>query len=638
MAGKQQVPSSNFFRNRVLPIVLVVGWVCIISFSSFALIAELNQDLSLSARGFSRQVLSLVAFKPVESKTISPFPTKHIPTVTRTFTPRPTINLPEPLPQKQTHTPTRTPTVTRTIPPTPISMPSSTATFTLTLTPSTTPTLTPTPTITPTVVEPGIILCENLTSLQLPDTILTMSEIVWPGWISPPSGDQGNVVVDRIFCRVAGIIAPSINFEVWMPLTTGQYVWNRRFNGVGNSGIAGSIRYADMLAALGKGYATASTDTGHQGKPADGQWMRDHPELIPDFSYRAIHMMTVDAKAIIQAYYGQASQYSYFTGCSGGGQQGMMEAQRFPEDYDGIVAGAPANYRTHSWPGEFWPAFVTHRSEANTIPQAKLPLIHQAALAACDANDGINDNLISNPLTCNFNPAVLLCPGVDSPDCLTAGEIDSLVKIYSSVYDPTSGEQFWPGLEPGSELGWMGWGSLLPDPWVLSLAYFKYMIFPEYPDWQWQSFDFTDAQDFALLTDADAYYGPILNADNPNLSAFESLGGKLIIYHGWADQQIAPRNSINYYNSVVSFMGNESTTQEFLRLFLVPGMMHCGRGTGPRIFNTLAAMRMWVEQGIAPAAMASADQTRLLCPYPQSARYKGIGDVNNPNNYECVNP
>ncbi|MCX6032767.1 MAG: tannase/feruloyl esterase family alpha/beta hydrolase [Chloroflexi bacterium] len=544
------------------------------------------------------------------------------PTSTRTDTPTAT--------RTPNYTPTHTPAATLTDTPTSTRTRTPTATHTRTRTP------THTPTATPIIVDPGQIPCADLTNLELPDTTITVSEIVWPGWQSP--GPYEQVQIDRIICRVTGRIAPSINFELWLPLTTGDKPWNGRFNGVGNGGLAGYIRYSRMLAALKNGYATAGTDTGHQADATDGRWMVGHPELLVDFSYRAIHEMTLDAQAVILAYYGQGPQYSYFTGCSGGGQQALAEAQRYPADYDGLVAGAPANYRTHSWPGEIWPPYVTHRSAENVIPAGKLSTIYQGALAACDANDGLVDGVISDPLHCRFDPAVLLCQGQDGADCLTAGEVDSVRLIYAGLNDPTTGEQFWPGLEPGSEVGWIGWGALLPEPFDLPLAYFKYLLFAENSGWDWKSFNFTDPQDFAILTDADARYGPILNAINPDLSTFQALGGKLIMYHGWADQQVAPRNSINYYNSVVSTMGSEAETQEFLRLYMVPGMMHCGSGTGPPLFDTLAAVRQWVEQGIAPAEMVSLDGARLLCLYPQVARYTGDGSTNDTKDFACVKP
>ena len=520
--------------------------------------------------------------------------------------------------------------------------PSLTMPPTATETPAMTSTPAPTATITPTVVELGKTPCAGLQDLELLDTTITSSEIVWQGWKAPLGGYQTadqQVVVDSTFCRVTGTIAPSINFEVWMPLATREHPWNGKFIGVGNSGLAGTISYSQMRFNLIFGYATASTDTGHQSDPTEGQWMLEGPALWVDFSYRAIHLMTRNAKAIIQAYYGNAPRYSYFNGCSGGGQQGLMEAQRYPADYDGIVAGAPANLRTHSWPGEVWVSYVTHRSPENAIPEEKLPTIQAAAIRACDADDGLVDGVISDPINCRFDPSTLLCRGTDNMDCLTDGEVDSLNLIYAGLYDPVTGGQFWPGLEPGSELGWTGWGGLLPEPFPAPLAYFQYMLFADEPDWDWTSFDFTDPLDFETIIKADALYGPIFNANSPDLSAFQELGGKLIIYHGWFDQQIAPRNSINYYNNVAAYMGGEANTQDFLRLYMIPGMMHCG-GTqgGPSIFNTFQAIELWVEKGIPPANMVSPEKTRSLCAYPQVAMYSGTGNVDDAKSFICANP
>ncbi len=489
------------------------------------------------------------------------------------------------------------------------------------------------------MVELGKTPCASLQGLELLGATITVSEIVWPGWDTPHYDFQSEteqVPVNVTFCRVAGVIEPSVHFEVWLPLATNDHPWNGRLVGVGNSGLAGSIRYSQMLSSLKIGYAVAGTDTGHQASPTDGTWMLDRPDLLDDFSYRAIHEMTVKAKTIIQAYYGDAPRYSYFTGCSGGGQEGLMEAQRYPADYDGIVAGAPANFRTHSWPGEVWVSYVTHRSPDNAIPEEKLPLINQAALAACDANDGLADGVIGDPLNCRFDPASLLCKNADGMNCLTAGEVDSLNLIYDGLRDPTTGEQFWPGLEPGSELDWIGWGGLLPDPPSNTLAYFQYLLFANDPGWDWTSFDFTDPQDFEILTKADALYGPILNANDPELSAYRELGGKLLMYHGWLDQQIAPRNSVNYYNNVVAYMG-EANTREFLRLYMIPGMMHCVGSRGPYLFDTLQAMVNWVERGRVPETMMSPGKTRPLCAHPKVAVYVG-GDTPDAGSFVCADP
>ena len=428
--------------------------------------------------------------------------------------------------------------------------------------------------------------CASLLDLELPATTITAAEAIDEADWKSPEVVFGQATVDVPFCRVSGVIDPAINFEVWLPPATGDFAWNGKFNGVGNGGLAGELHYPAMGDALARGYATASTDTGHTGFLGDGSWALDHPELLVDFGYRAIHETTRAAKAIVAAYYGEDPAYSYFTGCSGGGQQALSEAQRYPADYDGIVAGAPANFPTHMWPGELYPAWVTHRDEASLIPEDKLPLINDAVLAACDGADGVEDGVVDDPRSCNFDPADLACTGDDAPDCLTAAQVDSVQKIYAGLQDP-DGNQFWPPYEVSSELGWPGH---IFEPFSIPTSYFKYMVFED-PEWEWQDFDFTDPDNFAVMTDAHYRLGPILNATEADLSAFKELGGKLIMYHGWIDQNIAPRNSINYYQSVMETMGGEDNTQDFLRLFMAPGMQHCNGGPGPDTFDALGALR-----------------------------------------------
>lgn len=496
------------------------------------------------------------------------------------------------------------------------------------------------------------VTCESLKDIKLPGTTITLAEsiikkpieekpgvvVYGPDWKSPKSA-HGEVSVPVNFCRVAGVIDPAINFEVWLPLPE---KWNGRFNGVGNGALAGGINYPAMAAPLTAGYAVASTDTGHQSPViVVGDWILGHPELWDDFGYRAIHETARNAKAIVEAFYGKPADYAYFTGCSGGGQQGLAEVQRFPADYDGVVSAAPANYPTRMWPGETWPSYVTHRSAKYAIPVEKLPVIHEAALAACDAQDGVEDGLIDNPPACKFDPTVLECTSGDAPDCLTKEQVDSVIKVYEGLKDPTTGEQFWPGYEIGSELDWPGH---IGEPFVIPQGYFKGMVFNN-AKWDWKTFDFSDPKDFAILYDADARYGPILNATDADLSAFIELGGKLLMWHGWADQNIAPQNSIDYYNRVVELVGSEEETQEFMRLFMVPGMGHCAGGPGPTSFDALAALVDWVENGKTPETIIAAhktgpkvDFTRPLCPYPLVAEYKGSGDTTDAANFTCVAP
>ena len=481
--------------------------------------------------------------------------------------------------------------------------------------------------------------CESLTTLDLPDTTIVTATTVISGALLP-----GGSAAPFDVCQVVGVVTPAINFEVWMPVTG----WNGKFNGVGNGGLAGFINYDTMATALARGYATASTDTGHVGFLGDGSWALGRPDLLVDFGYRAIHEMTRVAKAIVEAYYGQASNYSYFTGCSGGGQQSLSEAQRYPADYNGIVAGAPANFPTHMWPGELYPAWVayTYGTQASLggppgppVPTAKLLTLNAAAVAACDTLDGVADGIIGDPRNCNYDPQALLCPvGTVAPTCLTQAEIDTVKKIYVGLQYPSTGQKFWPPFERGSESGWAGH----INPFSIPPSYFKYMVFKD-PAWDWHTFSFTDTHNFTATLDPAHYrLGPILNATNSDLSAFKGLGGKLVMWHGWNDQNIAPRNSINYYNSVMDVMGSKAETQNFLRLFMAPGMEHCQGGVGPNTFDSLTPLAQWVENGVAPAQIIASNSdrgiTRPLCPYPQVAKYKGSGSTNAASNFVCANP
>ena len=434
--------------------------------------------------------------------------------------------------------------------------------------------------------------CESLTSLKLPETTIVTAQLVAAGAFTPPAeaaGARGGPPPAGArtppgegpaglpaFCRVAGTVAPEIHFEVWLPSPTGETSWNGKLNGVGNGGLAGNISYAAMMRSLARGYSTASTDTGHSNRPGNEAWALGHPERLVDFASRSIHMTARAAKAVIEAYYGQGPRFSYFTGCSCGGGQGLSEAQKYPADYDGIVAGAPANFPTRMWPGELYPAWVTHRDSASLVPREKLPLVNDAALAACDALDGVKDGVLDDPRRCRFDPATLLCQGEDGPSCLTAAQVDSVGRIYQGLKDPSSGTPFWPGYEISSELGWPGH---VYEPGGPPVSYFKYMALQD-PEWSWKSLDFSDPRLFGLLYASSNRLGPILDSTSPDLTAFKRLGGKLIVYHGWIDQNIAPRNSISYYQAVLATMGGERETQSFFRLFMVPGMGHCGGGPG----------------------------------------------------------
>ena len=480
--------------------------------------------------------------------------------------------------------------------------------------------------------------CESLSALTLKDATVTRAEVVPAGKFSAPDGGRrgqgrGNAYADLPeFCRVAATLTPSsdsdIKVEVWLPANS----WNRKFQAVGNGGWAGVISYAAMADALRAGYATASTDTGHVG--GRGTFALDHPEKLIDFSWRSEHEMTVQAKALIQAFYSAAPARSYWNGCSTGGRQGLKEAQMFPNDYDGIIAGAPANRTAIS----LWIAHAVLKDPASYISPAKYPVIHQAALAACDAGDGLKDGLIDDPSKCRFDPAVLLCKGAEGPSCLTDAQVAAAKKIYAPATNPRTGAELFSSLVPGTELGW-GIQAQGPEPSANIYDQYRYVVFKD-ANWDWKTFDF----------DKDAARGDrpenlIMNATNPDMKAFFAHGGKLLLYHGWSDPQVPTPNTIKYYSSVVKSLGGADKAADRVRLFLAPGMGHCGGGEGPSVFDKVGPLERWVEQGKAPDVLPAShvadgkvDRTRPLCPYPQVARYKGAGSIDEAMNFECAAP
>jgi len=481
--------------------------------------------------------------------------------------------------------------------------------------------------------------CESLASLTLPETTITQAQTVAAGaFTMPPGGFMPSPILPKslpAFCRVAATLRPSkdsdIKIEVWLP-TAG---WNGKFQGVGNGGWSGAIFYDSLMAGLQKGYASAGTDTGHAGGPMDGSFALGHPEKVIDFGYRAVHEMTLKAKAIVAAYYDKSAQYSYWNGCSSGGKQGLKEAQRYPNDYDGIIAGAPANYWTHLNAASVWVGAATHKDEASFIPPAKYRMMHEAAIQACDAVDGLKDGLIDDPRRCHFDPKVLECSGADAPTCLTTPQVEAAKKIYGPTTNPRTGEAIFPGLEPGSELGWelLAGGK---EPSEIGMAEFRNIVYHD-PHWDWRTLDYDKGVALAEKVDNNT-----ITANDPNLKQFFSHGGKLLMYHGWTDPLIAPENSINYYTSVLDKMGGASKAGDSIRLFMVPGMDHCGGGEGPNAFDSVNVMEQWVEKGNPPARIVAShtaggqvDRTRPLCVYPQVARYSGSGSIDEAANFVC---
>jgi feruloyl esterase len=347
-------------------------------------------------------------------------------------------------------------------------------------------------------------------------------------------------------------------------------------------------------------------------------------------------IMATIAKTIVKIFYNRDARLSYFVGCSQGGRQGLMEAQRYPADYDAILAGSPVNYVTHLAAGKLWFAAATLKDPASFVPPSLYPLINRAALAACDGRDGVIDGLISDPTRCDFDPKSLLCHRAPDQTCLTAAQVEAVKKIYDGLKNPRTGEQIYPGMTRGSELGWAAMAGG-PKPHPFATEPFRCFVFDD-PNWDWRTFDFdTD------MVKTEAKLGSH-DAVDPNLKAFRDRGGKIILYDGWnADDNIA-WNTVNYYNNVVRLFG-QKRTDGFLRLFMAPGMGHCGGGPGPNTFDALIALETWVERDKAPERIIAShstngvvDRTRPLCPYPQVAQYKGTGSVDDAANFACKAP
>ena len=487
---------------------------------------------------------------------------------------------------------------------------------------------------------PSAAACGSLTQGSLPNTTIKNAEAVTTGSFTPP-GSTNAIASLPPFCRVAGVIAPTsqsqIVFEVWMPLEK----WNGQYAGVGNGGWAGTVSYGALADQLRRGYATASTNTGHEAAPGlnMARFAHEKPEQLVDFAYRAHHETAVAAKALIGAFYGKPAARSYFIGCSSGGYEGLMEAQRYPADYDAIVAGAPANNWTRLMAGDFDGVLAVLKDPATHLPLPALGLLHRGVLAACDAADGLTDGVVDDPRQCKFDPAQLVCTDKASTNCLTKAQLDAARRVYAGLKDPKTGAQLYPGLAPGSEPYWPHRDAANPFP--IPLSHYKWLVFGN-PDWDWKTFDFSDPDDYEAHQRAEAKFAPILNATSPDLRAFRDRGGKLLQYHGWNDQLISAQNSIDYYDSVLSFFGRAGDVASFYRLFMAPGMAHCSGGTGPSTFDMQAALEQWVERGVAPdrvvatrAVNGVVDRQRPLCPYPQVAVYNGSGDTNDAANFTC---
>jgi feruloyl esterase len=470
--------------------------------------------------------------------------------------------------------------------------------------------------------------CSDLSKVSSERVTIQFASVVKSGDFSTTDGEPKLSDLPA-FCRVIATLKPTadskIGIEVWLPVES----WNGKFLAVGSGGWGGSIAYGGMADALKRGYVTSATDDGHTGPSAD--FIVGHPEKFVDFAYRAEHEMTVEAKALIAAFYKRAARYSYWNGCSGGGREGLLQAYRYPDEFNGIIAGDPADMRRNAW--ALWLANHSFKDREDYIPPAKYPMIHEAVLRACDAQDGLKDGLIQNPEACHFELKELLCKGGDQATCLTAKQVRTAQTMISAPRN-ANGNVLFPRLEPGTELAWARLAGG-PKPADLFLDQFRYVVYRD-PNWDWRTFE--------LDRDAAKAAATNHNVDelNPDLTSFAKQGGKLLIYHGWADQQVAPGASIEFYSAATRLSNRSMPRAEWIRLYMVPGMGHCSGGEGPNSFEKISVLEKWVEQGIAPGPIVAShksagriDRTMPLCPYPQLARYSGTGNRNDAANFAC---
>ena len=504
--------------------------------------------------------------------------------------------------------------------------------------------------------------CEDLQKLTLPNVTVSSALSVPSGSFTPPGSNIALHV--QGFCRISATAKPEpgsvINFELWIPPAER---WNHKLEGVGNGAYIGAISYGALANAIERGFAAVSTDTGHTG--SDLSFAIGHPERIVDWGYRAVHVITDAAKLIMRDYTGTFPRHSYFNGCSTGGAQALSEAERFPADYDGIIAGDPGNDRVHLNVGFLWAFAATHDTNAKSIlPTSKLQLLYGAVISACDAIDGVKDGIISDPQACRFDPGSLLCRGDETDSCLTSLQVEAVRKVYQGPRNPRTGAQIIAGYSPGSEDPpadeYHGWQTYITDPKEpMRIDFWRYWVFND-PNWDWRTFDYDRDVDYADEKVAS------VNASSGDLKPFKARGGKILMYSGWADPVSPALDAVRYYEKVTAAMGGPRQTRDFFRLFMVPGMGHCAGGVGPAIFggarggndphlvppqinldpehDLLSALDRWAEKGTAPDHIFAMhlgpnnvpDRTRPLCPYPSKATWNRRGSTDDGRNFTCT--
>jgi feruloyl esterase len=513
--------------------------------------------------------------------------------------------------------------------------------------------------------------CAALADRKVPATAIRVAEVIGAGSFTPPGRGSETITGLPAFCRVKGEIRPTadsnIGFELWLPLEH----WNRKLAGAGNVGFGGVIQYDyrgtgaspavsaaavplgyTMADQLKRGYATFATDTGHQngdGGDDRASFGLGHGERVVDFGYRAVHESALKAKMLTVAYYGRPIDHAYWLGQSTGGRQGLMEAQRYPSDFDGIVTGAPPINVTWNWIRQVDGGLAVAKAvEQPLISAAALTLLHTAVIAACDQNDGLQDGLIDDPPTCRFDPAALLCGASQVPPaCFTAAQVQAAQRIYEGLKDPITGIELNPGLEKGTE---SNWPAAFPRgaPHPAAVSYFRWLVAGN-AAWDWTTFDFKRQSDYEFVRRSESRLAPILSALNPDLRAFKRRGGKILHFHGWSDERVESRTSTNYYKQVVRVTGGGSDrtalreVQAFYRLYMVSGMTHgLGHGPGPNMFDLLTALEGWVERGTVPDALVAThsaqgviDRSRPICPFPATAVHAGAGNANDTARFVC---
>lgn len=482
--------------------------------------------------------------------------------------------------------------------------------------------------------------CERLSALALTGGTVTSAQTVPAGQFAPPAtGRAGGQPRSNpyasvpAFCRVTAQLKPTtdsdIRIEVWLPNAR----WNGKLQVVGNGGFAGAIGYQALGSAVTDGYVAASTDTGHTG--GDPAFMQGHPERITDFAYRAIHELTVTAKALSSTYYGNGPTLSYFNGCSTGGRQALTAAQRYPADFDGIIAGAPANNTVRMTTMQLFSGQATQLDAGSALSRPKQDALHNAVIAACDAKDGVRDGILENPAACQVDPRELACTGSDNASCLTEAQVAAARKIYAGPVNPRTKASIFPGLARGSESGWDGLSGA--EPFAYAMGIWRYALLND-PNWDYTLLNFD-----AMIAEADKTAERNgMQAVNTNLRTFFERGGKLLMYHGWNDPLISPFNSVNYYTGVLRTTRSTPKAEDSIRLFMMPGVNHCAGGAGTDTWDKMQVLDQWRTSGEAPTEVVAShltdgkvDKTRPLCAYPKVATYKGAGDTNVAASFTC---